>query len=367
MKPKRLPVDTAAGPVNVTLEWPDRGAAWYYRFKINGKRFYRSTDTDDLEKATQAARQAAKDAAHSSAVITSHTLPELVAAYLKDSAERCGEWTQFERKRHLGEFQNQVGNFLPQSEEAATTQVQKFISDTKSPFEYRKMRLVLSAFFTWIMQRRQAPWRVNPASANFFERRPIPRKVKPVITEDELRRLLIASKPTPLYPSLILILSGLRPVSLDRVTWESFTWDPPRVRTFEKRNERLQALSEWAGGELKQWKEAHPEWPVSPKGFRAHRLLKCLRELMGLSDHITLQGLRRYADFYLYQKGISPQIAAKVMDHLPSTAQKHYVDYQTLDASAAIKHLDFSPLLSSEGPKRSESRSDSRSELKPKS
>lgn len=362
MKSKRFPVDTLAGEVMVTLEQPPKGAAWYYRFILDGKRVYKTTGEEAPSKAESIARVAVKDHAQKGTVVKTHSLGDLVSQYLEECKGRHAASTNFERTRHLTAFQNQYGAHLPQSEEAATTLVQKYISKASSNFEYRKGRIVLSGFFSWMMQKRLMPWRVNPAAANFFERRPIPRKIRPVIEEHELRKLFHAAKATQVYPAIILVLSGLRPVSLDRVAWDSITWEPPRIRTEEKGNQRLQALSAWAAGELKEWKAANADKPLSVGVSITHRMMKMLRQLVGLPDHVTLQGLRRFTDFHLYQKGVSPQIAAKVLDHLPSTAQKHYVDYQTLDAKEAIHLLDFSE---KGAPKSSEKASEGSSESKP--
>jgi hypothetical protein len=66
--------------------------------------------------------------------------------------------------------------------------------------------------------------------------------------------------------------------------------------------------------------------------------------------HVTLQGLRRTFLHRLFEKDVSPQLAAKLAGNSVQTIQKHYVNMETMDARHVVNVLDFAPPTSSLAP-----------------
>ena len=56
---------------------------------------------------------------------------------------------------------------------------------------------------------------------------------------------------------------------------------------------------------------------------------------------VTLQALRRTCEERLWKAGVSPQLAALILNHRVSTAERHYVDLRTLNATDAVQHLEW--------------------------
>jgi len=354
MKPIKFKHLTPRGEVKITLEWPGgRANAWYYRFKIRGApREYKSTLETDVRKARTKAEQAADIAVRAATITTQPCmLRDRLAKYMALHPKNTQLIARLERFSAHFDVDHDLARM---DEEAFTGHIITFLAKREpniEPITLRNERICISGFCSWLMApdpatgKRAVSWRVNPSHAKLHKRVRVSRKIKPMVQPEDLERLLAASRKTPLHPALILMLSGCRPVGLTTANdWAKINLgEHPSFETFEKNNNVKRALGKWAAAELRQWRAENPERPVLPGDqYETTRQLKMLRRIVGLPDHCTFGALRRTCDFKLYQEGVDPQIAAKIMDHSVTTAMRNYVEYRQLDPKGSVNVLDFS-------------------------
>jgi integrase len=149
-----------------------------------------------------------------------------------------------------------------------------------------------------------------------------------------------------IYPVIVLMCSGLRTVGCTRLQWKDLELNgqKPLVRVpLEKGLKRTVPLSQWAAEKLAAWKLKHP--PKSDH-FRVYpgdsnNAGRDLRTLRGTNNKLTFGAMRRMASTRLYQAGVTPQLAAKIMGHSVRVALQHYVQMEAMNAHAAVQALDY--------------------------
>ena len=348
---------TTAGDVDYTLSRRKHGGNWHYVFWWKGVRYRESCGTTDHAAAKAIAERTILNAQRetSCAVPTAAATLEKALWIFLD-----GRWPQREtrhRDRHyqdclnrLDQFRHFAGDklaFTSLSIDDARRLIQQYIDHRrgqgKAPGTLHNDQKVLSAFCGWMMKRHATRWTANPADKKALD---LPRQhvtPKPAALQDDVEMLLENAKNQSVYAVLVLMCSGLRPVGVTRLRWTDIhLGEKPTVRVVEKSVTRIVPLSEWAREKLAAYKLRRPpadqEAKVFP--FSSNYAGARIRALRG-SSTITLYALRRMAYTRLYQAGVSPQLAAKIMGNSVRVALRHYVDLEAMNAHEAVKALDF--------------------------
>ncbi|MEN6537472.1 MAG: hypothetical protein ABFD89_27720, partial [Bryobacteraceae bacterium] len=204
----------------------------------------------------------------------------------------------------------------------------------------------ISRLAAWIMSRRPAKvdWPSNPAARKLLELPKVLKQTRRSPPAEAVSKLLEHLKGTDIYPAVVLILSGLRPVGSGRITWEQISLDHSHATVTEKNESRLLRLGKWATAELSRWHElaGKPVGEVWP--FTRLYLFVRFRRLADAAgcQGLTLQGLRRHVSQRLYAANVAPQIEAKVLGHSVQTAMRHYVDLAALEERPDVENaLDY--------------------------
>lgn len=345
---------TTAGDVKYSLTRRRTGGAWHYYFHAKGQRHRESARTEDLATAKTATERAILAAlqAETLAASAASTLDDLINAMLAarwptlppSGKKPRGYLDARERLRAFRDWATPGFKFTALSCEDAAARINAYLDARRAKGaadQTRKNdRAILHRFCAWLLERRYAFWPVNPCARQFVPTPRVKRGPKPAPKPDEVAALMRAAKGHRIYPVLVLMQSGLRPAGIPRVRWEDVDLAGPRVKVTEKSATRHIPLSSWAAAELKAWRAAHPnDLAVYPwKECMLHRDLQRLRERSSLAG-VTHGALRRLTYTRLYQGGVSPQLAAKIMGNSVAVAARHYVDLEALDASTAVEAL----------------------------
>jgi len=346
---------TVAGDVKYSLSRRRTGGPWHYYFHARGARFRESAHTDDLATAKATTERAIFAALQTEARAASQssTLQSLIDATLQarwPALPPAGKKPRgyLDAKERLNAFAAWAGTgfkLTALSCEDAAARINGYLDARRKAGmgdQTRKNdRAVLHRFCSWLMERRYAQWPANPCARQFVPAPRVKRSPKPAAVKDAVQALMVAARGHRLYPALVLMQSGFRPAGIPRVRWDDLEFGAvPRVRVTEKSQTRHIPLSPWAARELKAWRAAHPEtakvWPLAETML--HRDLQRLRERERIPA-VTHGALRRLTYTRLYQAGVSPQLAAKIMGNSVAVAIRHYVDVDALDASRAVESL----------------------------
>lgn len=365
---------TVAGDVDFALR--KRGGTWHYDFFIKGQRQRGSTKTIDQKRARVLAEREIERSLNAGAATL--TLAAAVTRYLDerwpDVYERMNNSTYSDVKARLGSLTKAQGEkFVTVAADEVAAIIQSWIdrrkNEGKSAVTLGNDQRCVSRMFSWLRTRKAVQWPFNPAqrarlngSANNGDVRglDIPRaevNVKPPADEADIAKLLRMAKNAPILPALVLMQSGYRSTGCVRTTWKDVNLGskPTAVVPIEKGRTRIIPLSPWAAGLLRSWRRKHADdhfiYPFSLDQF--HEDLKRLRRVHGLPESLTLGSLRRLTYSRLYEAGVSPQLAAKIMGSSISVAMKHYVDLETLSAHDAVRVLR--PAKPSQKPSQSKS------------
>jgi len=252
-------------------------------------------------------------------------------------------------KHRLGEFAKAIPDCpcddltLDGAMEKVQTFLDKRRADGCSGTTVDNDRKILSAAFTFLIQRKLVTFRTNPAFKKMVHTAPVITKCKPPASDRDLDALLLASRDSVIYPYVLLCLGvGLRPIGAARI-------DPERdldlhgrtARITEKNRERIVPLSQWFIKELNDYRERGHKWQRLHKDTVTHKL-KTLRQTAMIPPYVTMQSLRRTFLKKLFTNDVSPQLAARLAGNSIKVIQKHYVELETLNATAVVDVLDFS-------------------------
>jgi integrase len=206
------------------------------------------------------------------------------------------------------------------------------------------VRRDLSRLYSFIIRSRFVPFRENPCFAATgllcLPKREI--RCKRPLSDLEVQTLLWGARDTPIYWNLVLAVGcGLRMIGTCRVKPADVDFDARTVRVMEKKRERIIPLGTWAAGELRDWLASH-EWRKVDTA-KIIKIVATIREEANLAADVTCQALRRTAVKKLWENGVSPQLAARIMGHSVEIAQRHYLQLETLNARDEVNFLDFGP------------------------
>ncbi len=348
-KPQRYKILTDHGPVKVTLEWPAKSAAWCYRFKIAGKRYYKSTKSTAIPIAREIARKAAIEAAGMRQCVSLHLpIESAITQYL------TARWPESDTKnRYFQDVRNRLKRFASfRNFDLASTSkdqligiIQDFLakrtSDGIGAVTVGNDQRALSKFCVWLGKRKPAivPWKGNPASALEMEMPAISTEAQPPLNKTKQLAFIAAAQGSPVWPVAALCLgAGLRPIEATRCDWSKIDLEGRMVTVFAKRRGRVVPLPAGVIDVL----EAIPN--KSGKLFSyaetavAHNMIQALRQKHGLSDDITLQAMRRTAAFRISRE-VDTMTYANIMGHSLTVAQKHYLDFKSMASGNAADRL----------------------------
>jgi len=332
-------VHTPAGRIRVVIEKPPRAASLYYRFHLHGRRHYASTKTNDIRRAKQLARAAVEKAANTESRSTL-TLGQLAAQFLEARQSAVAADTHDNLQTRLALFCDgrdlvDIGT-MTFREAVELCQAHLDTRRHKSARTVKNDQLALSAFMGWI-NKRHGLWPNNPASAAFLDLPHIQPRAPKTISEGALRAFLEAASEDPVFPVVILCLSGLRPKAACSLLWTQIDFASASITVSGKTGERIMPLGAWAVSKLKPLALAPAEkiWPHHHD--TAHDAVARLRA--GIDPGITLNRLRATGERMLWESGTSPTIAARIMGHSVETAQRHYVDLQSIHAQDAANAI----------------------------
>lgn len=336
-----------------------RSGVWHYDFcyktdhsrpfSLKEDRHRNSTHTSDLKQAKVYTERAIEAVLCAGSIEL--TLSGAITRYLEDRWPphvRPNNSTYHDVKPRLGSFQILHGDKLISTAPKEVSQiVQAWLDERKlegkSATTLNNDQRCVSRMFSWLSIRNLVNWPYNPAQRARLD---VPKpdvKVKPPIDEGDVDKLMQAAKDHKIFPVLVLMQSGFRGVGSSQVKWSDIrlTAKPSVDVPIEKERTRTIPLSAWATRLLKAWRKKHPDdFFVYPFGLSQcqHDLME-LRIAHQLPAAITLQSLRRLTYRRLYEAGVSPQLAAKIMGSSVPVAMKHYVDLETLNAHEAVKAL----------------------------
>lgn len=358
---------TAYGDVSYALRKRKAGGVWHYRFWLNGTEHRESTKQHDLaqarlvvEKEIHTLQRPVLPGAHGVARLKAAVDHYLNTRWPYDPTPgkdgriptelRLQDRHYRDTRSRLGQFQSYLGDdaaFVTLSLDDARFAIQRYV-DTRRALKKSARTLhndqhVISKFCAWMVQRRLASWVANPASTKGLD---IPRphsKPKAAAVVDEIEILLHAARKKAIYPFIILMCSGLRPVGCTRVKWKDIDLaDKPVIRVpIEKNEYRTIPLSAWAAEKLAAWKLTNqPSENFLVYASSVNNACRRLRNLRGASA-VTFGAMRRMAYTRLYAAGVTPQLAAKIMGNSIQVALKHYVLLETMNAHEAVAALDI--------------------------
>lgn len=339
---------------------PD-GPLWY-RFWLGGKKHTASTGMIVDRDARQVARDEVVKAiaALEEDSIPDRRLKECVQIYWDNIPPTYSKAHRRNTKYRLGgfvEFASPTLDLATSSADRMSALVQNFLSarsaEGNGPVTIRNYRVALSGFFAWMMRRREnngaawVQWAFNPASSDRVESPRVEIRLRPPIEDEQVEALIKAASSTALLPSVVLMLSGCRPVGVARLRWRDVDTEKRIVWVQEKGQLAPVPISSWAASRISEWLKARDPQPgkddvvcgTTREGM--DQSLKYLRLAHNLPACLTWGALRRYADFKLYQAGVSPQEAGAQLRHSPQTAQRHYVDWRKLTSHQVADVLSF--------------------------
>ncbi|MBE7466709.1 MAG: hypothetical protein HS116_24840 [Planctomycetes bacterium] len=340
---------------------PD-GPLWY-RFWLGGKKYSASTGHVIERDARSIARTEVVRAIESAAIpggTRDFSLDRAIARYLEQMPAGTSHGHRKSARLRLAKFAAAAGpdlNLAGMTADQMNGRIQEYLAARanagRGAVTIRNDRLALSGLCSWLLGFREPDgtrlvgWTHNPAGAKLAPTPRIARNIKPPLSDGMVERLLELAKPTVLYPAAVLMVSGCRPIGVDRLVWADFDAKARTVTIFEKGQRTPVPLSRWAVNELAAWRKSRSPCPpddakiLPSTRYGMDNALKYLRQATGLPDEVTWGALRRYADFKLYQAGVSPQAAGAQMRHSPSTAQRHYVDWKRLTSHETAEVLSF--------------------------
>jgi len=352
---------TLSGDIDYVLRRRSTSGPWSYDAHWQGKRLRDSTKSRDLATAKEIAEEALLAVTQSSPVAPSYlTLQQACDACVNDLYPEHDT----DRKRTRGNLKHRLGNFCKKdrgalnvmaiSHDAMRRLIQKFIDERKQSVGGTSVdndRRAISRLCSWLMKR-HVQWPANPALGKQLETPPQIRRIKDPASDDAADKMTAAAFEHPAYhtvfPVLVLMQSGFRPIGCTRVRWCDMTTDSkPMVKVREKNVETTIPLSQWALTELLRYKAAHPppsdEVHIFPyQRDWATEMIARLRKKV--APGFTLYALRRRAFLRLYQADVSPQKAAKIMRCSVATALRHYVQLERMDAHDAAETLAPTPV-----------------------
>ncbi|GMV79512.1 MAG: hypothetical protein AMXMBFR7_06960 [Planctomycetota bacterium] len=339
---------------------PD-GPLWY-RFWLGGKKYSASTGMPVDRDARQIARDALIEAIARSTAreAVDRRLEACVRVYQENIPPTYSKAHRRNTRYRLGgfvEYADPALDLAASSADRMSALVQNFLAERAAagngPVTIRNYRVALSGFFAWLMRRREndgtawVQWAFNPASSDRVESPRIEIKLRPPLEDDQVEALIKAASGTDLLPAVVLMLSGCRPVGVARMRWRDVDTEKRIVWVQEKGHLAPVPISTWAADRIKGWMKTRSPKPTQDDvvcGTTREGMdqsLKYLRLAHGLPAALTWGALRRYADFKLYQAGVSPQEAGAQLRHSPATAQKHYVDWRKLTSHKVADVLSF--------------------------
>lgn len=354
-KSRRFKHLTEYGEVKITLEWPDKAAAWYFRFKLkNVPRIYKSTHTSDEKVARSVAINEAEKAMRSASVGEFRnvrpgglTLAAAVELYVST------RWPERDPdNRYYGDASNRLQRFVkkfPSADLAAATTddmialVQAFLEErakTKSPTTVSNDQRAISKFCVWLSKRRPplVPWRDNPASRKHLEMAPVQKKALPPLDRATQIATMKATIGTEVWPAVVLCLgAGLRPIEAHRTQWEKIDFNQGLLRVRAKGRERIVPL---APGVLRALalsrKESGPIFQY--RNDTMHDFLAAIRTEHKLPAEVSYQALRRTAAFRISRE-VDILTYARIMGHSLTVAQSHYLDFEAMATWSAEEKL----------------------------
>lgn len=343
----------------IALHLRRRADRWHYDFCYAGKRYRGPTGQSDLRQALAIAKQSA-DRILSPNSLRGKTFAGLRDQYISgrwpDPLQRVGNRHYLSQASRIDLFLGFAGaqNNPPASVIEMRQLIQRYLDHRRTKVSALTVRndcRAISAWLGWLIKRGLVEWPTNPADGRLLDQPETDRKVRPPADEIALQKLMDYLRANPeklvhreLYGLLVLISSGLRPAGATRVTWGDLNLsDKPSVTIFEKRKTRTIPLSGWARTELSaihaRKKPAQTE-RVYPYGISAatHHI-RDLRQALKLSETLTLQGIRRLVSHRLYDAGIDPKLASRIMGNSPQTVERHYLDVNLLSAHEAAEAI----------------------------
>jgi integrase len=349
MTPQRFKVLTDHGSVKVTLEWPAKSAAWYYRFIVSGRRFYKSTKSAALPLAREIAKKAATEAAGLKACATTR-LPIATAVQMYLTAR----WPESNTKnRYYQDVRNRLNRFANfRNFDLAATNKDQFIgiiqdfltkrtSDGVGPTTIGNDQRCLSKFCVWLGKRKPAivPWKGNPASAREMELPSAHTEAQPPLNRTKQLAFINAAIGSPVWPVAALCLgAGLRPIEATRCDWSKIDLEGKMVTVFAKRRGRVVPLPAGVVAVLEAIESKTGKLFNYAETAVAHNMVQDLRQKHGLSDDITLQAMRRTAAFRISRE-VDLMTYATIMGHSLAVAQKHYLDFRSMASGNSSERL----------------------------
>ncbi len=331
--------------VRVTLYRRKSTAPFYARWWRDGEQHHRSTKAWDEKVARAEARKlvenctTARGEANTSALVeeykaTRWPTPEVRDSTFKDHAHRLATFLTSLKDEHFTACDTREATALIQSHldrrGGLGMAPQSLVNDQR----------VVSRFCSWLMHRRLTIWHVNPATKSLLDMPRVERRIKPHLSDAELRKFLKAAQPE-LKPIIVLCAgAGLRARGALRLKWSNIDTKRRLLRVFEKSRERVVPLSPWVCAQLKPGEPDTPIWPFGHKVVFHHAARAAKRAGVPAA---TLQACRRTFLWKLFKANVSPQLAAKLAGNSIQVIAAHYVNLAALDASKAVLHVDFSP------------------------
>lgn len=329
---------TTLGDVPFTLE--RSGARWKVRFCWRGKRIQESTGTSDLATARAWAHRRISEetrapAAKGTEVLVGVAVDLFCTERAKDRpAGHPGRNERFPLRR----FAESAPRLDLSDHDRTCDAVRAYFKGRHvSPVTLDDERRILHRFFAWLGENRLVAYPANPAARKDLHLPTEVRAPRPPANAADLERLLAAARGHRLYPVLVLMCSGFRLSGVRRLEWEGVDWPARTVRVTEKRLERVVPLSSWAIEALQACRARGPIWPFG--AGLAHRDLAGLRQRLGIPPALTFGAMRRAAYTRLYQAGVPPQKAARIMGNSVQVAMRHYVDLESVHAHDAAEVL----------------------------
>lgn len=348
---------TAAGDVDYYLRRLTTSGPFHYNFYWKAERYRESTKTGDLKQARAAAERAIEKVLNASRVVgQSWALAAAVDAFLDDlwpEHLRSNNRTYQGHKSRLKAFAKSHGGVVVSGAtfEDFRAVVQAYIDtrkdeknakgETISAENVDNDRRSISRFCSWLIEKKYVGWAGNPAQRKGLRAPTVAHAPKRPASADSAAAVIEKAKGHALYPVLILVSSGMRPIGCTRVLWKHirFGAKPYIDRAFEKKRARDIPLSQWAAKALQACKGSKTDdQRVFP--YHIDVATKYLRQLRkGIDETLTFYPIRRLANMRLYQAGVPPQVAAKIMGNSVEVQMRHYVDLEALDAHEHVEAL----------------------------
>jgi len=347
MKIDRFKVLTETDEIKITLEKRGKSAHITCRFSIHGKQIERSTKTNNIQLARIKAKQIANDLSSHAQSTGTLAMHSAIDWYLET------EWPN--KIDHAKKYHQILTDFKTNTENLdlttcgatkATEIIQNYLDQRALKKSIQSINTLhrdqrhISAFFGWINKRKKL-WIHNPALKQYLTLKPAKTSADKPIEIEVLNKFLIRAEDYEIFPTILLCLNGLRAKGAVKIKWQDIDFKRGLVKTLEKRVERFVPLSPYVQAKLEAFRPKPATGPLWPYNYyTAHDELKLIREEYSLPDSLTFNRIRATGEWMMYEQGVPPQKAAKMLGHTVQTATRHYINLESLSAHDAAAKID---------------------------